>query len=253
MTVKINISQHVKDNGLGEIYQSMENKMALLRPAEDASFTRITPYVLCRDFIVDVYTYAKFGKEFEVYGMTLDPTKEMPVMDRVYLAMTFPNPASRNNFFENLDHLHAIELANDFEPTSTQDAENGIVLCGDGKWLGSCLLWSLYTSLLRIFCYELKGDKPWFELMREKKGKTDADLLGSVDPETFIRVVSDLSCLVTPTWCGFDPAEEPVYTIHHNSGFYSVFGSHRELDEEAVRRNKHWQLYKEAGWTLRTK
>lgn len=250
----IKVSPHVVDQGLAEIYQSMETKMAIVRPEGNDVFTRITPYVLCRDFIVDVYTYAKAGKAFSIYNMIYDPAKDVPAFDRICLLVKFPNQKAMDCFNVNLGHLWNIELLNGMVPSVPREVgELEILMDGDGQWLRSCLLWSFYTSLLRIFCYNLDGDKPWPEQMRECHArKTDGRLLGSIDPETFDRLVCDLDLLVRPDWCGFDPATENIGTIHHNSGIYSVFGTHLELDEGSVRRNKHWQFYKEQGWKLHT-
>lgn len=250
----IKTSPHVKDQGLAEIYQSMKNKMALLRPEADGTYTRITPYVLCRDFVVDVFTYAKAGEVFSIYSMTFDPTKEKVLMDRACIAMKFPNKKAKTNFMVNLPRLHAIEDANKFTHTVVKEVEElEVIIEGSGKWLESCLLWSLYTSLLRCFCYGLESPDWIAEFKETYPDKTDAKLVGSLDRGTFDKILADLSVLVTSDWCGFSPKEFDVGVIHHNSGFYSVFGSHLELNPDSVRQNKHWKQFKEAGWQLHTK
>lgn len=249
----IEISANVGDKKLGEIYQSMGNKMALLRKEGD-KYIRITPYVLCRDFLVDVFSFSKVGKAFGIYKMKFDPTVERLPED-VHLLVQFPSKEAKDFFFKNLGFLHGIELANNYVVTDPiqckEDLE--VILEADKRWLDSCLSWSLYTSLVRIFCYEIGAEGSWIDFFLTKhEDSTDAQLLKSVDRETLDRILADLKLLKMKQWCGFDPLKIHVGTIHHNSGFYSVFGTHREIDPSSVQQNQHWQYFRDAGFKLHT-
>ncbi len=238
----VKVSPNVVENGLGEIYQSMSTKMALLTRQSPLEFTRITPFVQCRDFLVDVYTFIRAGKtefsEGDIYGMTLP--KDSPAEDGAYLQLIFPSPAAQACFEKQLPFLHAIEKANNYKVT---ELLLGGVLVGDKQWLTNCLSWSLYTSLVRCLCYDFGEEQDWIKAMATKhKGSTDGKLVASVAGEVWINVLCDLALLT---------AED--YVIHHNSGFYSVFGTHRELSKKEIKNNKHWKHFKELGWPLHTK
>lgn len=257
--MKVSVSTHakVKDEGLGQIYQTMACKQALLLPDDKGGFTRITPLVLCRDFLVDVYTFDESGRDFRIYGM--EKSAEKPSREGVYLYLVPPKKGTKDEFMKNITLIHNIEIINGFDPTQVfevEEDEKGLVVVGDKKWLMSCLSFSLYSSLLRVACYEL-GDN-WIESMHkqyknDKNRATDAMLVSSVSDKTWDRILSDLSLLDMATFCGFDPKKEDEYIIHHNQGFYSTFGNHRELDQNAVRKNLHWQHFNSEGFELYTK
>ncbi len=242
--MKISVSPSVKEDGLAEVYQSVALRMALLRP-EKGNYVRITPFVQCRDFLCDVYTFSKVGKSFEIYGCHFDPAKEKLPEEGVWLALKFPEK-KKNFFMANLHRIHDIEKINGLSLTGAVDLGETTVIYGSAGWLTSCPKFSLYTSLLRTFCYKPETD--W-----DKANNEDAKLLRSVDKPTFLRVLADLKVLDLKDFCGFDATKVDAYRIHHNSGFYSVFGSHREIDPEAVKQNSHWKHFKEQGWTLFTK
>lgn len=259
-SVSIKVSPHVKEDGLAEIYQSMDTKMALLN-RDGENFIRITPLVKCRDFLVDVYTFSKVERKFGIWGMEFDPDKEKPAYNELLLQCVFPKSA-RDTFEKQMDILHIIELANGYTPTECIPfEEKGAVLIGDKKWLQSCLLWSLYTSLIRCLCYDFGGEKDFVKAMRKRwkdcgensNKETDAMLVSSVADETWTKILSNLDSIATKEFCGFDGKKADTHSIHHNSGFYSVFGTHRELSIQTVHQNKHWQFFKEQGWQLYTK
>ena len=242
-------SPSVTDGGLGEIYQSMDLKMALLRP-EGEGYIRITPFVKCRDFLTDVYTFSRMApkRKFAIYGCQFDPKKEEVPTDGVYMELRFPSPNVKETFQQNLARLHEIEVHNNLVPTSTVDLGETTVTIGAAKWCANCLLFSLYTSILRLLCYPIREDG----LLDKGTKGTDADLFNSVAPETWRRILMDLDSIRTEEFCGFSPQDNSTGTIHHNSGFYSVFGSHRELDSSLIKENKHWKHFKEQGWKLHT-
>lgn len=258
MSVQVTKHPSVEDNPLGEIYQSMETKNALLKK-EKEGFFRITPLVLCRDFICDVYAFDKTDRKFDLYGMK-NP-KESPDNDAVRLMVTFPNEKAKDFFWKNLQIIHKIEDDNKITSTDClliKGQELAFYVQGDKRWLGSYLLLGLYTHLLRVICYEIEDTKDWIKSFTfngngNKKRNEDSKLVGSIHPETWEKILSDLSVLDMKEFCGYDPKKEDEYTIHHNSGIYSIFGNHRELSQVQLRRNEHWQHFKEQGtWKLHT-
>lgn len=255
--IAIKDSPNLPKGGLAEIYQDMGVTMALLTRQGPTEFTRITPFVKCRDFIVDVFTYDKAEKKFGIYGMAYDPSKDRVQWDGVYLQLIFPSPAAQQNFEAHLSQtLHPIELANQMTPTeyTPLETKQQAVVIADKKWLLSCLSWSLYTAIVRCMCYGMPDGSKWIEVMSTTyKDKTDGRLVASVDGSVWKAVLENLETLALPEFCGFKPSGSNIGTIHHNSGFFSVFGTHRELSRDSVMKNTHWKHFKDAGWTLNTK
>lgn len=254
MEVKVTTELPESQN-LAEIYQSMTCKQALLHKKEDKHFERITAYVLCRDFLVDSYTYAKAKKDFGIYGFHFKGSKESPDYSGAHILMHFPNKTAKKCFDENLEILHGIEENNDFKKTiihENSDKEMEYVVVGDKKWLTNCLMFSLYSLLLRAFCYNISEKKEWY-ISFGKKDSSDSKYVKSVDESIWKKLTKDISFLMdAPGFCGFSPSDVSVGTIHHNSGFISVFGNHSELNTETVKTNKHWKHFKELGLKLKT-
>ena len=234
---------------LGEIYQSMKTKQALVIPEWKNTFERITPYVLCRDFLVDVYTFSEAKKAFEIYGMQFDGKNNSPAWDGVYMLQQFPESAIMQRFLKHLPHLHALERENHIPLTKVEEiSEKECLLFGHSAWLRNCLHLSLYSLLLRSLSYDVKlSDECWKELSQLKT--TDGAYFKSVAPESWVKIFDNLALLNSPYFCGLSPKNHSDYAVHHNSGFISVLGKHSEQDQSSVRKNKHWILLRQRGLT----
>lgn len=247
-SVKVTIDKSVKDNGMAEIYQSQNTQQALLRKVDDGHFERITNFVKCRDFLVDTYSYAKEKKDFGIYGFSFQGSKMQPDWSGAYLMLHFAEDKSRNNFLKNVKIIQSIEKKNKFTETEVREVKDSkdLIAIGDKQWLGNCLMFSFYSLLLRIACYDLNAEKDWIADF-SSKGHSDSKYIASVPRKTMDKVLADLSLLETPTFCGFDPKKDGVGSIHHNSGFISVFGWHTEISPQTVKHNAHWKLMQERG------
>lgn len=250
---KVTITHLVSQPYLIEIYQSVCVRMAILRQTGEKSYERITPMVLCRDFLTDVYTFSKADMDFSIYGMTFNGSTEKPDYSRVILLLQFPSQSTKANFLTNLPRLHEIEGREKNKRSLTQTidiSDSECIVIGDGQWLKNCLAYSLYTFLLRALCYQFPEGENWITSFDES---TDLTYASSVHPSTWERVFSDLTSIDTPDFCGFPVMFDNLRRIHSNSGFISVFGRHRETSLETVRNNTHWKLMKERGFELNTK
>jgi hypothetical protein len=265
---KITINYKVADRGLAEIYQSMNLQMAILNKDSPTSYTKITPFVKCRDFMCDVFSFSKAKKDFAIYGMSFAGSKETPDMSGVYLLIKFPNAAAKKDFFKNLRHIRQIEDQNGYKPTTVlcegflddKAVKNGHhLVIGDKRWLQNAMSYSLYTFLLRVMCYPIPNhDDPdtfydvdsWvYEVA--KQSTSDGKYVASIPLDTWEAVLLDLSKLKTDAFCGLDPHKHSVGEIHHNSGFISVFGHHSEISPATVKKNEHWKEMQARG--LKTK
>ena len=242
---------------LAEIYQSMTVKQALLR-GSGGVYERITPFVLCRDFLVDVYSFSIAKKDFSIYGMEFKGSQHRPEWLCLPILLRFPDKKAKGNFLDHLEILHKLEKHNRWEPTKVYEVSDlEMVAEGNMLWLASCLTVSLYTFLLRALCYEFAvkypGSWEWILLFGKLKG-TDPRYAASIPEATWRLILDDLSCLqILKDFCGFDASKEEVRTVHHNSGLISVFGYHSELSQVAVKKNTHWKFMQEQGISTYTK
>lgn len=240
---------------LAEIYQSMKLKLALCRKTDENEFERITPFVLCRDFLVDVYSYSIAKKHFQIYGMEFNGAKDKPDFTGVYLAAKFPSETALSTFTKNLPKLLEVEEKNGLTPTQVLEVSKlERILVGDKKWLQNCLSFSLYTMLLRVVCYQITDAKKldWLFWFGEQE-HSDSKYVKSVPKTTWEKILGDLTLIHTDEFCGFNPSTDSVSVIHHNSGFISVFGSHSEINPASVKKNKHWKIMTEKGLKSHTK
>ena len=236
---------------LSEIYQSMQVRQALLHKISDTEYERITPFVLCRDFLTDVYTFSQDKQDFSIYGMSFKGSIESPDWDKVYILLRFPDKKARENLYQHSTILFSIEHNNSIYPyTEIQDiSELESLVIGPKEWLKSCLTFSLYTFLFRAFCNEfIASSSNWWLVFKEKQG-TDANYINYIDPQTWETILKNLSILYTDEFCGFPVSTEyhNLHRIHSNSGFISIFGKHRETSSGDVRENKHWQIMQQKG------
>jgi hypothetical protein len=241
--MSVKITTKLKATPLGEIYQTMQQKQALCVPISDTEYERITPFVLCRDFLVDVYTFLPLKQKWNVYGMTFDGETYIPSHEAVYVLLQFANTKDRARFEEHLDLLHSLEKKNSIPQTRIQHVDDlQILVIGHKKWLRSCLLLSLYTFMLRAWCYKFTATPDtWPAALSDLQNSNEGRYAKSVDPSTWKAVLKDLDLLVMPTFCGFNVQTTDRLTVHHNSGFFSVFGKHSEQSPPSVKENSHWK------------
>jgi hypothetical protein len=254
-TMKMQVKETQKDQGLAQIYQSMSLKMALLEKTGDKSFNKITSFCVCRDFLNDVYSFALAKKDFGIYGFSFPSGSKQPDWTGMHLLLQFPNDAAHATFEKNLVYIHEVEKRNKVPLTQVYESDfNGCyVVVGDKFWLSNALTFSLYTFLLRSACYKVGNVKDALEWLASvaKQDTSDAKYAASIAPDTWKKVLNDMSLIKTDEFCGFDVKTAGTGTIHHNSGFISVFGWHSEISPNTVKQNKHWQIMQERG--LKTK
>ena len=253
----IKITQKSKFGGLSEIYQSMAIKFSLLKKLSDFEYEQITPGVKCRDFIGDVYsaTFQKYS--FAIYGMKWDGSKNSPDLDSVNLRLQFPNAEAKSSFAENLKFLHEIEDKNGIPRTKyidngnekgaagkSADQFNGVIF-GDKAWLQNVLHISLYTFILRVFCYKISSNDWVAEI--SKQSTSDASYVKSIKKEVWEKVLNNLTLIQTKDFCGLSFSTDGTSSCHHNSGWISVAGKHSEMNYSTVKKNTHYLSLIEKG------
>ena len=259
--VKLTVDRRTtpNDGGYTEISQSQTTKQALARRMGEHHFERITGYVKCRDFLVDSYAFAKANKDFGIYGFSFPGSKIQPDWTGAYLVHLFSGKEEKNNFLQNIGYIHAIEHANGLPQTVIYEAsDTELVTVGDKRWLHNSLTLSLYTFLLRMACYKdySTSKEPnvgeWI-MNFGKQQFSDSKYAASVAVKTWDMVLGNLKLLETKEFCGFEPGKVSVGTIHHNSGFISVFGWHTEINPKTAKSGEHWKIMAERGLEMHPK
>lgn len=247
----VKVKPFLNAKGLAEIFQSMAVKICLVKREEDGSFTEIAPFVQCYDFIVDSYSSSEQKYNFEIYGYSWDGSKNSPNWDEVLLHVKFPSSKSKNCFKNNLHFLHKIENDNHIPHTIIKESGNlTFIVEGNKAWLANCLTLRLYLFLFRCFSYDIKGDD-WLTDMSGRKF-SDSAYIKNLNRETWDKILSDLSSIHTKKFCGLSFAKDGVDAVHHNSGFFSTFSYHTEMDEYVIKQNPHWKEMKKRGFKLYT-
>jgi hypothetical protein len=253
MSKEFKIKETAEEQGLGEIYQSSGIQEAILRQTDKPDvLEKVTSFVKCRDFLVDSYSCHQAKKNFSIYGFEFKAETEALDYDAVRLLVKFSSTTERKNFDTNVRYLHDIERRNKFTPTEVCkcNMKNCVVLIADKRWLQNCLLYSFYTLMPRLAGYAVSASvtnlRQWLDELAQQD-TSDGAYVKSISAKTWDVITSNLKILETDKFCGFDPKKDSVVTVHHNSGFISVLGSHTEINENQVRKNEHWKIMVERG------
>jgi hypothetical protein len=245
--------------GLAEIGQSMSTQQAILiQGSTPDELIKTTPFVKCRDFLVDSYTCALANKPGSVWGYHFDGKKETLSWDHVRLLVKFHKPEHRQNFEKQfLWAVHQIEKQNNIPLSEVHecDMKDCLVILADKRWLENCLTFSMYCFFPRLACYnvpESKSVEAWLAKLANQK-TSDGAYVKSIAMSTWTKLVRNLDLLKQDSFCGLDPVKDGIHAVHHNSGFISVLGSHSEMSKSTVMKNSHWQTMTTRDVELYTK
>lgn len=232
-----------KGVNLGELVQSTKVKFSVLKPVED-NYEQITPFVLCRDFICDVYYSSLVKKDISIYGMEFKGSEVSPSWDSVYLQLYFPSEKMKKQLYENISILHSIEDKSGVVRSEILDlSPKQSVVIGNKEWLNSALSLSLYTLLIRLFCNKFENED-WITQIIESKS-TDSKYLADFPRATLDAILNDLSILKMENWCGLE--FDDIHAVHSNSGIIAVCSKSSESSTAFVKMNKHWQHIQKLG------
>ena len=246
--VKITVIPFDKQGGLAEIYQSNAVKMSLVEKTQNPNeFREITARVVCADFLTDAYSASNQKTKFAIYGFSWDGTQKTPDLESVNIHIVWPSKQTKEFFIKNLHFIHAIEEKNGIEKTQFHDLDEltGIII-GNKAWIQNCLTTRLYFFLFRCFSYEFKTND-WITEM-SKMGVSDSQYVQNLPIKSWNIILNNLSSIHTDYFCGFDFKKDGTSTVHHNSGFFSTFSTHREQNPASVKKGKHWNEMKARGF-----
>lgn len=154
-------------NSLIEAYQQTEFKFSFAGPPnEDGVSKQCHPWAKCRDFLPDAVRATIINKTFSIYGFAFNPDSN-PTLDlSIMRILVYKSDLRLTDEIEFEDKMFfGINLLNHYEKIMeispsilyrTKKDYNGrpvYLFIGDGEWMRSPFLISLYTFLIRL------GDK----------------------------------------------------------------------------------------------
>jgi hypothetical protein len=129
----------------------------------------ITPFVICKDFLGDVFWSNKIKKPGNIYGFKWEPNEDKGILEKEHLFIVL-RKVNENKVVEPVTQFEAeaigillnkFDSANEFYPTETVLCEEGknVIVKFDKKWTEIPYLWSAFLLLLRIgFKYDKVSD-----------------------------------------------------------------------------------------------
>jgi hypothetical protein len=181
----------------------------------DSGFQQITQFCMCRDFLHDIVHAQYTNGSVAIYGMSF-VAQETPLnLDKIRMALSFPDKKSKEYFLTNIPFLSNVEKNASLSPTVFyEDEKTGkLILEGDSFWCSNSVLVSLYTFLHRLMCYEK---------MQPKDGN-DAKYLANLQVP-LDKILKQLPSLGgTSSFHGWEK-DASISRIHNNSGVQSIFG-----------------------------
>ena len=154
-------------NSLIEAYQQTEFKFSFIGPPGENGISRqCHPWAKCRDFLPDAVRATIINKTFSIYGFNFDPIKN-PILDLDIMRMlvyksdlkSIDKIEFEDKMFFGISLLNHYEKIMEISPSilyrTKEDYNNKPVylFVGNGEWMRSPFLISLYTFLIRL------GDK----------------------------------------------------------------------------------------------
>lgn len=218
-------------NSLCEAMQVNAVKFAFTNKLDSGDYQLITNFVKCREYFNEFLMKNHHPDEFsfkEVYGF-IYKHKEYPYqMQNPSIAIKLPKKGMYKTFVENLDWLNTIEDINDISKTYIVECDDQptkgcqFVLEFDNTWASSCLLFNIFTLLIKLCTFEVKT-KTFAELLQpydQYSRPSELVYINSVSVPTFNNLLNNLKGLFTVKSKfvdGFDSVRV-AYDVHMHSG-----------------------------------
>ncbi len=153
-------------NQLCESMQANEVKFAFTNKQENGDYQLITNFVKCREYFNEFLMVNHHPEQFkfeEVYGFKYKHEEFPYQMQNPSIAIKLPRKDQYESFKVNLELLNAIEDFNGMEKTTiveTSDARQRgaiFVLEFSSMWINSCILFNIYTLLIKLCTLDIKN------------------------------------------------------------------------------------------------
>lgn len=211
-------------NSLFEAIQVNGVEFAFTNKLDSGDYQLITNFVKCREYFNEFLMKNHHPDEFsftEVYGFTYKHEEYPYQMQNPSIAIKLPQKSMYKTFVENLDWLNTIEDINDISKTCIVECDDQptkgcqFILEFDNKWASSCLLFNIFTLLIKVCTFEVKA-------------KTFAELLQPYDPDYRPSELAYINSVSVPTFNNLLNNLKELFQVKSKfvDGFDSVRGSY---------------------------
>jgi hypothetical protein len=139
---------------LEEEEQNIKTKFFFVEKQEDYTYTQITPYIQCRDFLNDVLYCITFNTKIHVYNFKYESNNTQK--DTLYLNLKFCSKKAVEEFKENFHYLLKFETLYKFLIYTTYEKTNKptvLLIKHNPFWFSNTLTLSFFTFILRCLSH----------------------------------------------------------------------------------------------------
>lgn len=217
-------------NQLFESMQVNEVRFAFTNKQDNGDYQLITNFVKCREYFNEFLMKNHHPKEFdfkEVYGFVYKYEEYPYNMKNPSIAIKLPKKDMYPVFVKNLEFLNAIEDFNGMEKTfiveTSEATTRGVsfVLEFSPTWINSCILFNIYTLLIKLATLDIKHNsiKNLTDVFKHSR-PSEITYVESITTKVFNAILNNLKALMKldNTFVdGFSQIRAP-YDVHGNSG-----------------------------------
>lgn len=225
-------------NSLCESMQVNDVRFAFTNKLESGDYQLITNFVKCREYFNEFLMKNHHPQEFkfnDVYGFVYKYEEYPYNMSNPNIAIKLPKKSMYDTFVQNLVLLNAIEDFNDIPKTyvvETSDKQTRgyvFVLEFSPLWIKSCILFNIYTLLLKLCTLDIhtKGFTELHDRVYDYSKPSELTYVKTIGLNVFNSIlnnIKELFKLDSKYVDGFDAIRGP-YDIHGYSGLLAFVGS----------------------------
>ncbi len=139
---------------LEEEEQNIKTKFFFVEKQEDYTYTQITPYIKCRDFLNDVLYCITFNTKIHVYSFKYESNNTQK--DTLFLSLKFCSKKAVEEFKENFNYILKFETLYKFSTYTTYEETNTptvLLIKHNPFWFSNTLTLSFFTFILRCLSH----------------------------------------------------------------------------------------------------
>lgn len=221
-------------NELCESMQVNEVKFAFTNKQENGDYQLITNFVKCREYFNEFLMVNHHPDQFkfeEVYGFKYKHEEYPYQMQNPSIAIKLPRKDLYEAFKTNLEWLNSIEDFNGMEKTyivETSDARQRgttFVLEFSSMWINSCILFNIYTLLIKLCTLDIKN-KTIKTLLETFNYNKPSELLyvECIKVTKLNAILNNLKSFMkfSDTFVDGFKTIRAAYTVHSQSGLISM-------------------------------
>ena len=234
-------------NHLCESMQANEVKFTFVSITEDGHFAACIPWVKCREYFNE-FLMANTHEDFdfnETYGLTYDKTQFPWDMKNPHIALKFKNKHQKEVFLSNVDFIHEIDDVNKLSRTVVIDVDYShpsVVLQFDPEWVGKCVSFNIYTTLLKLMCLQelKKGLNALSTIFVNGCRPAEVVYITGIGEQKFSNLCQSIRAInsIKSKYVDGSSTKRGAYTVHGNSGIFTILTFCNPKENEFYGMNK---------------